>query len=69
MQVLAKFSRLLAAVNRCFGGRSFRENKIVQVMDNLSMHTLSTRYDQYQPEAATRLAKRFDIQHRPEHRY
>ena len=41
--------------------------KIVLVMDNLNTHTLASLYAAYEPEAALRLAQRFEIHFTPKH--
>ena len=41
--------------------------KIVLVMDNLNTHTLASLYAAFDPEAALRLAQRFEIHYTPKH--
>ena len=45
----------------------FPGKRIVLVMDNLNTHRLSTLYDTFEPEEASRLAKRFEVRHTPKH--
>ena len=40
---------------------------IVLVMDSLNTHRLSTLYDTFVPEEASRLARRFEFHHTPKH--
>ena len=41
--------------------------KIILVMDNLNTHSLASLYATFEPEAALRLAQRFEIHHTPKH--
>ena len=43
------------------------DKKIILVTDNLNTHTLSTLYDTFAPEEASRIAKRYEIHHTPKH--
>jgi len=41
--------------------------KVVVVMDNLNMYTISSFYEAFEPEEALRLAQRLEIHHTPKH--
>ena len=41
--------------------------KVVVVMDNLNIHTISSLYDAFPPEEAFRLAQRLEIHYTPKH--
>ncbi len=45
----------------------FPERDIVLVMDNLNTHKLSSLYETFVPEEASRLAGRFKVHHTPKH--
>ena len=45
----------------------FPDRDIVLVMDNLNTHKLSSLYETFVPEEASRLAGRFEVHHTPKH--
>ena len=45
----------------------FPDKRIILVMDNLNTHRLSTLYETFSPEEASRLAGRFEVHHTPKH--
>ena len=45
----------------------FPDKRIILVMDNLNTHRLSTLYETFNPEEASRLAGRFEVHHTPKH--
>ncbi len=56
-----------ARVLRDLADIHFPERDIVLVMDNLNTHKLSSLYETFVPEEASRLAGRFEIHHTPKH--
>ena len=56
-----------ATVLKDLADTHFPDRRIILVMDNLNTHKLSSLYDTFSPEEASRLAGRFEVHHTPKH--
>ena len=54
-------------IREMLDNRYSEAQKVVLVMDNLNTHNISSFYEAFAPEEASRLAKRLEIHHTPKH--